>query len=141
MTTVLADWHAGIMVSDSQVSDNDRKWSARKVFRIRGALVGISGTMSQAEQFLVWYRAGCVEKPPAKLTEFQGLVLTPDGLLHYDMSHLPVPVLFGREAIGSGAKAAMVGYELLGWKDARRVVRVVCNHDAGSRGPVRVYRL
>jgi hypothetical protein len=141
MTTVIADWHEGIMVSDSQVSDQDRKWCQRKVFRVRGALLGIAGTLSQAEQFLTWYKAGCVDKPPTKLHEFQALVLTPNGLLHYDMTHLPVPVPSGREAIGSGAKAAMVGYELLGWQNARRVVRVVCNHDAGSRGPVRVYHL
>lgn len=140
MTTVLADWHEGIMVSDSLVSDDDRKWTQRKVFRIRGALVGIAGTLTQAEQFLAWYRAGCKDKPP-KLDEFNGLVLTPDGLLHYCMSHLPVPISSGREAIGSGAKAAMVGYQLLGWKDAKRVVRIVCEHDVGSRAPVRVYRL
>lgn len=140
MTTVLADWHAGIMVSDSQVSDADRKWSQRKVFRIRGALVGIAGQLAQAEQFLAWYRAGCADRPP-RLSEMSALVLTPDGLLHYAFDHLPVPVPHGREAIGSGAKAAMVGYQLLGWKDARRVVRVVCEHDASSRAPVRVYRL
>lgn len=140
MTTVLADWHQGIMVSDSQVSDEDRKWCQRKVFRIRGSLVGIAGQLVQAEQFLLWYRKGCVDKPP-KLDEFSGLVLSPDGLLLFQYTHLPIPVPSGREAIGSGAKAAMVGYELTGWKDARKVVKVVCNHDAGSRTPVRVYQL
>lgn len=140
MTTVLADWHQGIMVSDSGVSDSDRQWSQRKVWRVRGSLVGVAGTLSQAEQFLAWYRRGCLDKPP-KLDEFSGLVLSPDGLLHYANSHIPLPIASGREAIGSGAKAAMVGYQLLAWQDARRVVRVVCEHDAGSRAPVRLYRL
>lgn len=140
MTTVLADWHAGIMVSDSQVSDEDRKWSQRKVFRIRGNLVGLSGQWVQCDQFLSWYRRGCVDKPP-KLDQFSALVLSVDGLLHYQYGHLPIPVPSGREAIGTGAKSAMVGYQLLGWKDARKVVRVVCEHDIGSRAPVRVYTL
>lgn len=140
MTTVLADWHQAIMVSDSNVSDDDRHWSQRKVFRIRGALVGIAGVMNQVEQFLTWYRGGCVDKPP-KMDAMAALVMTPDGLLHYSYGHVPIPVVSGREAIGSGAKAAMVGYQLLGWQDAKRVVRAVCDHDAASRTPVRVYRL
>lgn len=140
MTTVLADWHAGVMVSDSQVSDEDRKWCHRKVFRIRGSLVGVSGLWVQADQFLKWFKGGCVDKPP-KLDQFSGLVMSADGLLHYQYGHLPIPVPCGREAIGTGAKAAMVGYQLMGWKDARRVVRVVCEHDSSSRAPVRVYRL
>lgn len=140
MTTVLADWHQGIMVSDSQVSDQDRHWCQRKVFRIRGALLGYAGLVSQAELFFAWYRGGCVEKAP-KMDEISVLVMSPDGLLHYAFGPVPVCVGSGREAIGSGAKAAMVGYELMGWKDARRVVSVVCRHDVQSRAPVRVYQL
>lgn len=141
MTTVLADWHLRLMVSDSNVSDLDRHWSQRKVFRIRGQLVGIAGALTQAEQFLVWMRGGCKEKPPSKLDEMTALVMSADGLLHYAGTHLPLPVPCGREAIGSGAKAAMVGYQLMKWSDPRGVVRAVCDHDANSRAPVRVYRL
>lgn len=140
MTTVLADWHAGLMVSDSQVSDQDRKWSQRKVFRIRRSLVGYAGDCSQAEQFLAWYRAGCDGKPP-RLDNFSALVMSAHGLWHYERSHIPLPVASGREAIGTGAKAAMVGYQLMGWANARQVVRAVCDHDAGSKTPVRQYRL
>lgn len=128
------------MVADSNVSDEDRHWSQRKVFRIRGALVGIAGVMVQVEQFLSWYRAGCKDKPP-KMDEMSALVMSLEGLLVYSHGHIPTPVPKGREAIGSGAKAAMVGYQLLGWQDAKRVVRAVCDHDAGSRAPVRVYTL
>lgn len=140
MTTVLADWHLGIMVSDSQVSDQDRQWSQRKVHRIRGALLGYAGTVAQAETFFAWYRAGCVDKPP-KMDEISVLVLSVDGLMQYAYGPVPVCVPNGREAIGSGAKAAMVGYQLMGWQQARKVVSVVCHHDANSRAPVRVYRL
>lgn len=140
MTTVLADWHLGLMVSDSQVSDQDRKWSQKKVFRVRKALVGYAGDCSQAEQFLAWYRAGCDGKPP-RLDNFSALVMSAHGLWHFERNHIPLPVASGREAIGSGAKAAMVGYQLMGWTEARRVVRAVCDHDAGSRTPVRSYRL
>lgn len=128
------------MVSDSHVSDQDRQWSQRKVKRIRGALVGYAGTVSQSEPFFDWYRSGCEEKPP-KMDELSILVLSPDGLLHYAYGPVPVCVAGGREAIGSGAKAAMVGYQLMGWQQARKVVSVVCHHDANSRAPVRLYRL
>lgn len=128
------------MVSDTLVSDHDRKWKARKVFRIRRALVGYAGSCSQAEMFFAWFRGGCTGKPP-KLDEVSALVLSEDGLWHFERDHIPLPVTSGREAIGTGAKAAMVGYQLLNWSDPRRVVRTVCEHDATSRAPVRLYRL
>lgn len=140
MTTILADWHEGIMVSDSQVSDCDRQWSCRKVFRVKGALIGIAGDIVQGEQFLNWYKGGQESKPP-KVSDMNALVMTEHSLLHYHGTHVPMTVSTGREAIGTGAKAAMVGYELTGWKDARRVVRLVCKHDIYSSVPIRVYRL
>ena len=47
----------------------------------------------------------------------------------------------GIEAIGSGGKAAICAYEALALTDPVHAVRIVCKHDAGSRAPVRVYRL
>lgn len=70
------------------------------------------------------------------------LILNSAGVFMYDSNYThPVKVERGIEAIGSGGKAVMCTYEALGFSDPRRAVRIVCKHDAGSRGPVRSYRL
>lgn len=68
-------------------------------------------------------------------------MLADDGLRHFVANDAPIHVQSGREAIGSGAMAALAVHEALDFADPARAVRVVCRHDAGSRGPVRVYHL
>lgn len=138
MTTILADVRMGVMVSDSNSSDEDRVWSERKVFRWRGKLIGCAGSVSEHAPFMDWLKKG--GKPP-KLTDSSFLVLSDEGLFHYATTTVPEKVERGIEAIGSGAKAAMCAYEALGFFDPKRAVAIVCKHDAGSRTPVRVYRL
>ena len=140
MTTVLACARLGIMVADSSVSDDDRVWAGRKVWRVRGALIGMAGTDSERLAFLAWYRGGMLS--PVKLGESSALILSRKGLFVIDANYVePQRVESGREAIGTGAKAAMCAYEALDFTDPRRAVRIVCKHDAGSRGPVRRYAL
>jgi ATP-dependent protease HslVU (ClpYQ) peptidase subunit len=140
MTTLIADARLGLMVSDSSVSDGDRVWIGRKVYRYRGCLIGFAGDVNEAEEFLAWWRKGEVSKPP-KFTGSQCLILSASGLVSYNVSTTPERVKGGIEAIGSGAKAAMCAYEALGWEDPQRAVSIVCRHDAGSRAPVRTYKL
>ncbi len=141
MTTILADAILGLMVADSNVSDTDRHWAGKKVFRHRGDLIGCSGPLDEIQLFKNWYLGGMVGKKP-KLATFHALILNQHGLFsfYHDLI-IPLPVQSGRDASGSGAKAAMCAYEALGWKDPKRAVQIVCRHDAGSRGPVRVYHL
>ena len=139
MTTILCDARHGLMVSDSSISDGDRIWIGRKVYRWRGSLIGFAGDCNEAEEFLRWHKSG-VGKPP-KFTGSQALILSASGLCAYNVSTTPEPVKRGIEAIGSGAKAAMCAYEALGFEDPQRAVAIVCRHDAGSRSPVRTYRL
>jgi hypothetical protein len=141
VTTILADFHLGVMVSDSSASDEDRVWSERKVRRWRGALVGFAGNVDESELFFKWLKSGSKGKPPKFGTANACLVLSPAGLFHYCGTHVPQKVERGVEAIGTGAKAAMCAYEALAFTDPVRAVRIVCRHDAGSRTPVRTYRL
>jgi hypothetical protein len=138
VTTILADFRLGVMVSDSNASDEDRVWSERKVYRWRGKLIGCAGNVDEHAPFIEWLKKG--GKPP-KLATGSFLVLSEEGLFHYAMSTVPEKVEKGIEAIGSGAKAAMCAYEALDFSDPKRAVKIVCKHDAGSRTPVRVYRL
>lgn len=138
MTTIVADLRLGVMLSDSSVSDDDRVWSGRKVFRWRGKLVGFAGDVDEGKLFLDWLKKG--GKAP-RFAHSDALVLSADGLHHYCKSAVPLRVERGIEAIGSGAKAAMCAYEALAFTDPVRAVRIVCKHDSGSRAPVRVYKL
>ena len=144
MTTVLADARLGVVVADSSISDGDRQWRGRKVFRVGGDIVAFSGAVDEGMMFVDWLRKGAqaAKKPKLSSGRFQGLVLNTHGLFsfQYDLL-LPVPVECGFEAIGSGGKAAMCAYEALGFTDPKRAVQIVCKHDAGSRAPVRVYHL
>lgn len=140
MTTILADARLGVMVSDSSVSDGDRVWIGRKVFRWRGNLIGFAGDVNESELFMAWFKRGCADKPP-KFTGSQALVLSDKGLTSFNISCVPERVKGGIETIGSGAKAAMCVYEALGFTDPVGAVALVCKHDAGSRKPVRTYKL
>jgi ATP-dependent protease HslVU (ClpYQ) peptidase subunit len=140
VTTILADANRGVMVADSSISDGDRVWIGRKVWRIKGALIGFAGDCNEAELFLTWWRSGCADKPP-KFTQSQALILSASGLSVFNVSTVAENVRKGVEAIGSGAKAAICVYEAIGYADPAAAVRLVCKHDAGSRPPVRTYRL
>lgn len=140
MTTILADHHLGLMVCDSNITDEDRVWVGKKVWRIGGTLIGMAGTDADRTAFLKWYRAGM--KGPVNFGGSSALILTRVGLFLFDANYTtPQKIERGREAIGLGGKAAMCAYEALGFNDPRRAVKIVCKHDASSRGPVRVYRL
>ena len=140
MTTVLSDVRYGVMVADSNITDSHKVWKCRKVYRINGSLVGMAGNAEEFLPFLVWCRAGMQEDPP-KLRSLEALILSAAGLQHYSLSTLPMRIGCGRHAIGSGSMAALAAYEALEFTDPKRAVKIACNHDAGSRGPVRVYKL
>lgn len=141
MTTILADYRHRVMVADSRISDGDRTWSGKKIWRIRGTLVGCSGNLDEIEAWLDWYHARCEGSVSRALTTLDALVLTEWGLQHYAASTTPILVRRGYEAIGSGAKAAIVAYEMTQRADPGKVVRFVCKHDSGSGLPVRKHHL
>lgn len=137
ITTILADYKLGVMVSDSSVSDDDRVWVGKKVHRYKGVLYGLAGNVEEAIQFMDWVKGG--ERP--KFSNSDCLALSESGLLHYNRSIIPIPVKRGIETIGTGGKAAICAYEALGWTDPVLAVRIVCKNDSASRAPVRVYKL
>jgi hypothetical protein len=142
VTTILADAKLGVMVSDTNMTDDDRVWHIRKVFRIRRALVATAGSVIQGEAFMEWWRKGAEAPPDFDFDDSSALVLDDHGLFYFDDSVLGLTkVSTGREAIGTGGKVALAVYEALGWKDPAKAVRITCKYDSGSRTPVRTYRL
>lgn len=138
MTTILADAKLGVVVADSSLSDGDRLWTGRKVWRVRGALLAFAGKVLERDQFLAWYRGGQQDTPP-KFADSSALLLSHEGLFIFNNTCTPEHIVTGREAIGTGAKAAMCAYEALGWIDPKRAVRIVCRHvsTAAQFAPVR----
>jgi hypothetical protein len=140
MTTILADVKHGVMVADSSVTDDDRVWVGKKVFRVKGSLIGVAGLEAEITTFIKWFRGGMVGK--VDFNKSSALILNSHGLFFYDHNYTtPQRIAIGREAVGSGAKSVMCAYEALNFQDPRRAVRIVCKHDANSRTPVRQYKL
>lgn len=141
MTTLLADVRWGVMVADTGAGDGDRQWpGTRKVWRSRAALIGGAGHYDQILAFLDWWRRGADQNERIKVDKAKALVLHRSSLWLFDSTLVPQRVESGREAIGTGSKAAMAAYEALWWSDPRRAVQIACKHDAQSRAPVRTYR-
>ena len=142
MTTILADARRGVIVSDSNLTDGERSWSTRKVHRVKSMLIGLAGTMLESLSFLQWARSGMSTPPDFAFDHCTALVLDSSGLYLFDMNTDGLTkVTRGIESIGTGGMGAMCAYEALGYQDPARAVRISCKHDAGSRGPVRTYRL
>lgn len=140
MTTILADANLGLMVSDSNICADDRVWKGRKVWRVRGVLLGFSGNIDESSGFIEWWRDGCRGRV-SHFANSECLALSLGQLLHFIGHNPPSLVKTGIESIGSGAKAAICTYEALGYQNPRRAVTIVCRNDNGSRPPVRVYSL
>lgn len=140
MTTVLADAHKGLMVSDSCATCGDRVWRAIKVHRMHGMLVALSGDLNQGAEFLRWWQSMCATKPP-RFDRSSALVLDGKTLMAFNGACIPETIRGGIEAIGSGGKAAMCAYQALGFADPVKAVSIVCEHDSGSRKPIRTYRI
>jgi ATP-dependent protease HslVU (ClpYQ) peptidase subunit len=140
VTTVVASVADGLMVADSNICDDDRRYPGKKVWRIKGVLIGFAGEEADHLRFLEWYRGGMEGR--IQFGASKALILSPGKLELFDSNYeRPVLIPKGRDAIGTGAKAAMCAWEALGWKNPKRAVQIVCRHDVGSLGPVRVYRL
>lgn len=140
MTTILADTRLGVMASDSRHDDEATRGTMRKVWRVRGGLIGLAGSLDKFAPFLLWIKGG-MEQPPPKLGSFAALWLQPHGLLHFADSPLPIVVQGRCWAIGTGATAALAAHESLGFQDPRRAVVLASKYDARSGPPVRLYRL
>lgn len=154
MTTILADVRRRVMVAESNVAVGEcSRLVACKVFRLRGALVATSGDAASGEIFMRWYASGERQDDAKAVTRlmtrdedfmFDALVLRADGLWHYDCP-FPTRVENKYYAIGSGAPAALAAIEtmrrLRKTVDPVLAVKIACEVDPNSRGPVRSYAL
>lgn len=143
MTTIVADARAGIMASDSLWTDDTVVGEARKVWRIRGDLIGFAGDVAAINDARQWFADGCEGKPPGG--NVTALRLGKGGIHTWspDDGELKEAATFF--AIGSGgqaARAVLATLDKLGSpRDCRLAVRIACTIAAGNGGRVRVYKL
>lgn len=136
MTTIAACVQHGEMAADSQWSDGAEVGPIRKVYRIRGALVGLAGDVGLYSKTVAWARAGF--DSPAPRGDISVIVLDADGLRTWEP--LNGWIRYAKQfAIGSGGRDARAA--MLAGAAPRRAVQIACAIDAQSGGPVRVYRL
>lgn len=137
MTTIIADARLGVMLSDSHWTDGDEIGPVRKVWRAKGSLIGIAGSLSDAPALLAWFRRGCPEREVPK-SECIAMRLSDRGIEIWARADGFVPVP-DQWAIGTGGAAARAA--LMAGASPRRALQIVKLIDAKTSGPIRTYRL
>jgi ATP-dependent protease HslVU (ClpYQ) peptidase subunit len=134
MTTIVADFKAGTMCADSQWTDGEERGPARKVHRIKGALIGLAGDLDGIFAWLKAYRSGAA-LPKCNAT---AMLLDETGIHTWTAldGWIPMPSPW---AIGSGGKLARAA--MMAGADAKQAVRIAIQIDASTNGVVRTYRL
>ncbi len=140
MTTIAATRDA--MACDSQATAGDVKWPCQKVWELPngGGLLGCSGNGRALSQVLQWFLDGQPkERPDVGKGTFAGLLLTREGLFTCDEACFIEPVRRGFHAVGTGAGPAIMA--IMCGKGLEEAVRMTCDVDSNSGGPVKTYRL
>jgi len=128
------------MAADTQWTVHGAVMRAKKIYRVRGALIGISGDVASGLLFVRWYERGCPEDGVPDLhEEFGALVLDQAGIFQYDDSCFPMPVFGDFWAIGSGTPYALAAMHLE--KTPEEAAHVACALDESCGAPVEVYAL
>jgi len=86
---------------------SETKANAVKVFKHRGACVGVAGTYVMCMEFVKWWKSGAQGEPP-DMEEVDAIVLTRDGRIlcfNHHTSFFEISDAF--TAIGSGGAAAL----------------------------------
>lgn len=136
MTVIVADTRSGLMVSDSQWSDGEQTGATKKVFRIRGDLIGFAGALGEIRDTVAWFKGGRVGKPP--VGSVQAVILRRNKILLWSNTDGEVEERAPFFAIGTGGAAARGA--LLSGADAVTAARVATQVDADSGGRIRIYR-
>lgn len=134
MTTIAADSKAGVMCSDSFWFAGDECGQSRKIWRVRGELIGLAGDLDLCAVWLDAYRKG----KPLK-ANVAAIRLGSKGIDCWDLVNGWIHAHQYQFAIGTGGKAARAA--MAAGASCAAAVKIVVSIDATSGGPVRSYRL
>lgn len=135
MTTIAASALEGVMCSDSGWNDGDSRGTVRKVFRVRGDLIGLAGVLGDIQEWLRVYRS---KKDPSG-RNVTAIRLTPAGHIDTWAGGAWCRMEEKFFAIGTGAMAARGA--MMAGASCKQAAMIATKIDAGSFGPVRTYRV
>jgi ATP-dependent protease HslVU (ClpYQ) peptidase subunit len=145
MTTIAYSRALGVMAGDKMASTGDSKHGrVTKVFKIKGSLIGFSGSLDVGVAILRWFENDCNEDYWPELQyeslECNVLVVGPDGVVRV-YERYPVPIVMEQNihAIGSGRDFALAAMHL-GF-DPVKAVEVASELDGCTGGGVDVVYL
>ena len=127
------------MAADSLACAGGRKFRTRKLYRVRGALIGMSGAMDGIPMFGRWYEEGADLDDRPNGIEGYALVMDSSGLYRYESNCYPIPIIDEFATGGSGGDVAM-GALLFG-QTPEEAVALACEVDLHTGPPVVVERL
>ena len=134
MTTVA--YRDGILASDSQVTDAGMRSSQKKIWRLKGCAIAVTGDVYPAMRFVEWYKTQ--QDTPNIEGDFECIIAKPGGILiSMDGNLTPLRLKLmkgGFFAFGSGRDYA-IGAMRMG-ADAKTAVRIACEYDCNSGGRV-----
>jgi ATP-dependent protease HslVU (ClpYQ) peptidase subunit len=140
MTTVALrrDKKSGLvtMAADTYVSGGwpDKKY--KKIVKIGNAMVGICGTVNNAERFFEWCKRGMPEDDMPRCTgEFEAITYTKEGgIFLWVDSGTPVKIKTDFVATGSGAPYA-IGALCMG-ATAEQAIKIAAEYDEYTKLPL-----
>lgn len=128
--TVIA-YDGKTLAADRLMTVSGLKVRVRKIFRIRGHLVGSCGDVDRGNDLIEWFRAGGIRGDYPRYDKDDGaslLVVAPDGeILEYDKSPNPMKIYEKFYAIGSGKACAMSAMAC--GADAKKAVSIANRYD------------
>lgn len=139
--TVVA-YRDGVLASDSAASEGDTiAHGIKKIYRVRGNLIGCAGYLSDISKFINWFRAGGEEDEFPKMKDLSALMVSREGNVYcYDhIGPTPTQITSSYCATGSGMQIALGA--MYAGADAVQAVKAAIKHNGGCAGPVRTLRL
>lgn len=125
------------MASDSRASGGDATTTIPKIFRIRGGLLGIAGTVADCMAFVSWFRRGCDPENVPDMSEVSALYLDKNGkIVHFDHSPYSYEIKADFAVLGSGGMAAAAALHM--GADLRLAIRTAAKVDTGTGGRIHV---
>lgn len=135
MTTVA--YRSGVLAADSSCWEGDTHAHAvRKVWRVRGCLVGCAGRLADINAFVRWMRDGADEDEYPRMKSLSAIVIGQDFRVRCfeDVGAQPIFVRDPYCAVGSGAPVALGAFHH--GATAVEAVRAARHHNDGTKGRI-----
>ena len=139
MTTVA--YRDGVMASDSSCWEGSTNaHSVKKVWKIRGCLVGCSGNMADIHSFVRWVKDGAAEDEYPRMKSLSAIVASDLGVSAFEAgSFHPIPVVGKYCSVGSGSSVALGAMHH--GATAVEAIRAARHHNEATKGRIVSVRL